>query len=154
VFCQPWIQDDYFDNDGDGQISVCDQMNMTGPDGSQGSWHIIWVGPTIWIDWDGDGQWTDEGLDFIVEPIESDDWDLQICEYLREVYPEPDFEWHIDFYDDFEEPGVISPCDWLWLDGFAEGFHIIDVTFDVIVSGPGPVPNEDRTWSDVKQLYE
>lgn len=52
VYCKNHTQDDYFDNDGDGLISPCDGIKLSG------QWyHIEWVGPTIFCE------------DIVIEPL-------------------------------------------------------------------------------------
>jgi hypothetical protein len=57
AWCTPYVQNDYFDTDGDGTISRCDGIKLNG------RWyHIVWVGWTLFC---SDGTWVLEPVDDI-----------------------------------------------------------------------------------------
>jgi hypothetical protein len=154
TFCRLHEQTAYADN-GDGVISICDWMNLKDPDtGAIFGYHIEWVGPTFWVDYNGDGVW-DPDNDVIYEPTEYDEFAFdtlpEFCDMWDMIYPymEP---WHVTGYEDNGD-GVPSFCDWVWFDTF--GLHIVDVTVNVRVGPPGPpVAVETSTWGRIKQMYD
>jgi hypothetical protein len=151
VFCQQWQQTAYLDN-GDGMISICDWMNLTDPNtGAVNGFHIEWVGPTYWLDANGDGTW-DPDNDEIYEPTLPYDDVIEVCDMWEMIYPIQEPDWHVTAWEDTDQNGVPNACDWVWLG--AIGFHIIDVTVNVRVGPPGdPVVIEQSTWGQIKDLY-
>lgn len=152
VYCQLWEQMAYQDN-GDGQISICDWINLKDPvSGEVFGYHIEWVGPTYWLDADGDGSWT-EGKDEIYEPQTPYDDVPDYCDMWDMVYPVLDPGWHVTGWDDMDGSLTVNHCDWIWFED-TWALHVIDVTVNIKVGPPGPpVTAEKSTWGRIKSLY-
>lgn len=140
-FCTMFTQGDYQDN-GDGVISPCDQINLTDPTGWVAGWHIVWVGPTYTL------VPVQGGGSHYAEPDEPATGS-PVCQTWTEVYPDHGLQYHVDVWED-NGNGVVDACDVVHLGGIA--YHIADVDLNIITE-PGPVGNDERTWGGMKALY-
>jgi hypothetical protein len=153
TFCRMHEQRGYLDN-GDGIISICDWFNLKDPDtGIISGFHIEWVGPTFWLDVDGDGIF-DPAFDAVYEPhnysdfafdelpLPGDAWD--------EIYPIMEPVTVVEYQDNGN--GIPDFCD--YVDVGTGLLHVLDVTTNVRVSPPGPpVASGSTTWGRIKSIY-
>jgi len=143
--CAMWTQGAYEDN-GDGEVSVCDGMNLEDASGEISGWHITWAGPTYYISNPADPN--DFGY---MEPTEPQSGGNPTCETWLEVWPNHGMEWHIDDWMDTNQSGVLDVCDEIIIAGAV--YHIDDIGLNIVVE-PGPVPTTQSTWGDIKSRYE
>lgn len=134
-FCTTHHQDAYED-DGDGLISVCDFITLSGV-----RYHIDWVGPTYVLS-GPDQMWA--------EPTIPDPGGNPECETWHEVAPVFCNEWHVDEWEDNGD-GVLSECDIVWIGG--EEWHIDEIALNIIATET-PSPVEGSTWSKIKAFFQ
>ena len=130
-FCIDKPQTDHDDQDGDGQIDVCENVQI------DGVWkHIEWVGPTIAISPVGGGDV------LLVEPVDGRQMELHI------IHP-PEFACLIVPYT-----GTIEqPCDIIIVESgeFAGEWHVDEINTNIHTNGGSPV--EPSTWTRIKQFF-
>jgi hypothetical protein len=140
AFCTPHHQTDYEDN-GDGEVSPCDIITLG--DGTR--WHVVWAGPTYWVEC-ATGQ-------SAFEPTQPSSGGNPTCEIWHTIYPPEQFcqESHVEFWQDNGD-GVVSPCDWVRING--QDCHIADVRLNItVVPAGGGTATEQGTWGKVKGLF-
>lgn len=147
--CSDWIElfptfgpihhQDLYEDDGDGQVSVCDFITLNGV-----RYHIDWVGPTYWLVEivNADEMWC--------EPTIPDPGGNPTCEIWHEVAPDFCLEWHIDDWEDNGDE-VLSVCDNVLIDGL--WWHIEDIGLNIIATETAS-PVEDSTWSKIKAFFQ
>ena len=130
---------DVYEDDGDGQVSVCDFITLSGV-----RYHIDWVGPTYWLIemTAGDEMWC--------EPTIPDPGGNPTCEIWHEVAPDFCLEWHIDDWEDNGD-GVLSICDNVLIG--ESWWHIEDIGLNITATET-PSPVEDSTWSKIKTFFQ
>ena len=137
-YCNTAHQTNHVDN-GDGVMSVCDFIWL---DGVQN--HITWIGPTYYVDYDGD-YIPDAGW----EPIEFMPGS-PVCQTWLQVFPEYGALLHVDDWIDGNDDGIVNFCDTIFIGGqeghVRETYLNIHVTEDII-------PVEEGTWSKMKRLF-
>lgn len=140
--CAMHTQTDYEDN-GDGEISPCDAINLENAAGVVSGWHITWVGPTYTLVpcQGGDPSWH--------EPVDPLPGENPTCENWEEVWPNNGDIEHVDGWNDNGD-GILNECDEVILNGVC--YHIELIGLNIIVE-PGPVPTESSTWGKIKNLY-
>jgi hypothetical protein len=143
-----WHQEDYQDN-GDGVISVCDNITLTDPTGLPMTFHICWVGPTYFLS-------RPEVPDPLVLEPQGDEpptGENPICEIWGPIPDGPGY--HVDGWQDNGD-GLVSECDFVHFEG--EGpdiwWHLDRISLDILVSPPGgPSASEKSTWGWIKSLF-
>jgi len=134
--CVPHHQTAYVDADGDSTISACDYIDL-----DDIRYHITWVGPTYFLDCQGEGSALHSE-----DPTGGD----PTCETWHEIYPNWCTSHHVDGWGDNGD-SLLSPCDIVSLDG--QECHIVDIGLDIIVEPGGPTATERSTWGKVKNLF-
>lgn len=130
-FCTWAEQTDHDDHDGDGQISVCDNIQL------DGVWkHIEWVGPTIGIEPVGGGDL------MYVEPVDGRQNEYHI------IHP-PELACVITTITG----GMVTECEVVTVDSgpFAGEWHIVEISTNIHTNGGSPV--EPSTWSKIKDFF-
>ncbi len=130
---------DLYEDDGDGQVSVCDFITLSGV-----RYHIDWVGPTYWLIeiTTQDEMWC--------EPTIPDPGGNPTCEIWHEVAPDFCLEWHIDDWEDNGD-GVLSICDNVLIS--EKWWHIEEINLNITATET-PSPVEDSTWSRIKTFFQ
>ena len=147
--CTDWIElfptfgpihhQDLYEDDGDGQVSVCDFITLNGT-----RYHIDWVGPTYWlVEITGaDEMWC--------EPTIPDPGGNPTCEIWFEVAPGYGDEWHVDDWEDNGD-GVLSVCDNVFIGGL--WWHVEEIGLNITGTETGS-PVEPSTWSKIKAFFQ
>ncbi len=143
-FCDVWTQDDYLDN-GDGEVSPCDAINLVNAAGDVSGWHITWVGPTYYLV----NTANPEDIGYL-EPTEPQGGGDPTCETWVEIWPNNGMQWHIDGWED-NGTGVLDECDLVLIAG--DWYHIEHIGLNITVE-PGPISNELKSWGEIKSQYE
>jgi hypothetical protein len=131
-FCTYAPQTDHDDADGDGVISVCDNIQIGG------EWkHIEWVGPTIAIEPVGGGDM------LLIEPVgRQNDYHI--------IHP-PEFACMIvPITGD-----IVTECEVVIVDPpspYAGEWHIVEINTNIHTNGGSPV--EPSTWSKIKDFFK
>jgi hypothetical protein len=131
-FCTWQTQTDHDDVNGDGQLSVCDNIQL------DGVWkHIEWVGPTIGLERVGGGDM------MYVEPIGDRQNEYHI------IHP-PELACTI-FTPLAGE--LNQPCDILIVQEgpFAGEWHVIEISTNIHTNGGSPV--DESTWGAIKRFF-
>ncbi len=133
AFCTFGEQTDHDDADGDGQISVCDNIQIAGV------WkHIEWVGPTI-----------------VIQPVGGGD-----MLYIEPILGGRQNEYHIIHPPEFAcwivpiTGGIVSECEIVTVEPpspHAGEWHIVEVNTNIHTNGGSPV--EPNTWSKIKSFF-
>ncbi len=144
MFCAMHTQDAYEDN-GDGVISACDNINLIDDTGALHGWHITWVGPTYYLV----NVVNPEDFGYL-EPTEPQGGGDPTCEWWVEIYPNFGVQWHIDAWDD-NGNGVLDECDFVSLGG--ETYHVERIGLNILAEPGDPVSSEQKTWGQLKRDY-
>lgn len=134
AFCTPHHQDFYSDN-GDGVMSACDEIVLDCT-----CYHIDWVGPTYVLDYVGQISYWEP-----VDPVSGD----PTCQTWHQVHPEFCQTGHVDMWDDMDQSGSVTPCDFVTIAGLV--YHVADVNVNIRVSPTSPV--EQASWGRIKGLF-
>jgi hypothetical protein len=145
TFCNQYTQGEYQDN-GDGEISICDALMLLDSEGDASGWHIRWVGPTYYIVNVMNPQ--DIGW---MEPSELQSGGNPTCEVWTEVYPNHGNQWHINDWQD-NGNGILDECDIVQIGSFNDWYHIETISLNIIVEGV-PISSEKKTWGEVKSNF-
>ncbi len=143
-------------DNGDGQLSYCDTIDMTfdpdGPEPSTTTQHVVEVTYTLEVTllppeepviphyWDWE---TDELKDPITEPV---------CTWWTEIYPNLGEEFHIAAWED-NGSGQLDFCD-VVVDDHGFQWHVEGVHTDMVTE---PVPGsatEPSTWGKLKSIFK
>jgi len=145
VWCTSHPQTGYYDNDGDGVVSVCDDIlepNMC--------WHVDAVTTTYFFSpVAGGGQSAGEPAEPTPDPS-------PVCEMWHIVFADgPPFTYcqsvHIDGWEDNNQNGQLDVCDNIQIGGL--WYHIDRIGCDVTVS-PNPATDTNHsTWGWLKNLF-
>jgi hypothetical protein len=139
AFCALHHQDSFEDN-GDGLLSPCDFIELSGI-----RYHIVWVGPTYFLQNLGDG-----GL-ATFEPTTPQPGN-PTCQIWHDIGPSSFCqERHVDNWDDSDQSGDVSACDVVILNG--KPYHVERVGLNIIIEPADPTSVEQNTWGRIKSLF-
>jgi len=137
-------QDEYIDN-GDGNVSVCDQIVLEGV-----QYHVDWVGPTYVVEQSTAGIDEPERQETRwYEPTELIPPANPVCSTWHQVHPGFCQNEHVDDWLDFGD-GVVSVGDVVWFGDVA--WVVVEVNLDIAVT-ESPSPAYSETWSVIKHLF-
>jgi len=145
TWCVAHHQEGYDDSDGDGVVSVCDNIIEAG-----WCWHIESVTTTYFFSpVSGGGQSAGEPVDPNPEPS-------PVCEMWHIVYADgPPFAYcqsvHIEGWEDNNGSGTLDACDNIQIGG--AWYHIDRVGCDVTVTGDPATGTDQGTWGWLKSLF-
>jgi len=144
---QPYTITGWKDN-GDGQLSFCDTLSMTNPEGLTECVHVVDVTITLELTkvnppdgfthyWD----WTHLG-----DPL-----DQPVCTWWEEIYPDKGAEFHIAGWED-NGSGGLDFCDGIIDDSGAQ-YHVEGVHTDMTTEPADQCSSDFTTWGRIKGLY-
>lgn len=131
-------QDWYIDNDGDGEISVCDYIQLNGQ-----YHHVEWAGPTYYL--------SCGGVNTVWEPYAASVVANPVCQLWHRIVPWDPASVHVTGFEDANQDGMVSPCDFVVLGG--QSCHIDDIRLNMTVRSGEPVSGDVETWGSVKSRY-
>lgn len=151
--CAPHHQDGYEDSDGNGTITPCDQIILSGV-----AYHVTWVGPTYFVTcFPPDGGPAVPG--FVAEPEQLiPGQESPVCEVWHWIWPPERYcqPAHIDSWEDNGD-GVFNECDRVNI--FEQGpgapptfYHIDRIGVDIIVEPPTQI-RQESSWGFLKDIF-
>jgi hypothetical protein len=142
-----------WDDNGSGVLDSCDIIAMEDTDTGECWWyHVEGVPVTLVVE-----MFPGAGEDYLecIDTVEPDSLIVDpVCTWWHKIYPWFCEVVHLIDWVDNNGSGHVDSCDCVWFsDNPEQGWHVVDVGTDLLVSALGPSATESSTWGRLKALY-